>query len=103
LYFFRGGTGEASSAGYGREALKMPVYMPWPQSGRMQYEKIKKKNQKKNLRLRQISIRHDVVLQTDRTMTHSISVSCPAGNILVATAFKSGHDVMENKNLFRSG
>jgi hypothetical protein len=34
--------GEASSAGYGREAVKMPVFMPWPQSGRMQYEKIKK-------------------------------------------------------------
>jgi hypothetical protein len=31
------------SAGYGREAVKMPVYMPWPQSGRMQYEKIKSK------------------------------------------------------------
>jgi hypothetical protein len=41
LYVFRGGAGEASSAGYGREAVKMPVYMPWPQSGRMQYEKIK--------------------------------------------------------------
>jgi hypothetical protein len=36
-----GGAGEASSAGYGREAVKMPVFMPWPQTGRMQYEKIK--------------------------------------------------------------
>jgi hypothetical protein len=35
--------GEASSAGYGREAVKMPVFMPWPQSSRMQYEKSKKK------------------------------------------------------------
>jgi hypothetical protein len=50
LYVFRGGAGEASSAGYGREAVKMPVYMPWPQSGRMQYEKIK--NQRSGVSLR---------------------------------------------------
>jgi hypothetical protein len=31
--------GEASSAGRGQEAGKLGyVYMPWPQSGRMQYE-----------------------------------------------------------------
>jgi hypothetical protein len=29
--------------------VKMPVYMPWPQSGRMQYEKIKSKNQSGHL------------------------------------------------------
>jgi hypothetical protein len=36
--------GEASSAGHGQEAGKLGhVYMPWPQSGRMQYEENKKK------------------------------------------------------------
>jgi hypothetical protein len=49
LYVFSGGAGEASSAGYGREAVKMPVFMPWPQSGRMQYEKIKKNKFKKSI------------------------------------------------------
>jgi hypothetical protein len=31
----------------GREAVKMPVYMPWPQSGRMQYEKIKNEKEER--------------------------------------------------------
>jgi hypothetical protein len=34
--------GEASSAGHGQEVGKLGyVYMPWPQSGRMQYEETK--------------------------------------------------------------
>jgi hypothetical protein len=42
LYFYLGVAGEASSGGYGQEAVKMPVYMPWPQSGRTQYEETNK-------------------------------------------------------------
>jgi hypothetical protein len=35
--------GEASSAGHGQEAGKLGrVYMPWPQSGRTQYEETNK-------------------------------------------------------------
>jgi hypothetical protein len=34
-------SGEASSAGHGQEA-GMFVYMPWPRSGRMQYEETNK-------------------------------------------------------------
>jgi hypothetical protein len=38
LSSYGGDWAEASSAGYGWEAVKMPVFLPWPQSGRAQYE-----------------------------------------------------------------
>jgi hypothetical protein len=44
--------GEASSAGYGQKAVKMHAYMPWPQSGRTQYEEIKDPGLTRNIYVR---------------------------------------------------
>jgi hypothetical protein len=42
VLFFKGTYEAASLAGLGQEAAERSVYMPWPQSGRMQYEENKK-------------------------------------------------------------